>query len=131
MPETFELSVLNPAETLLEVSEARWVHLRLADGTGITIYPGHALLLAETITAPLRYADETGEHVFSAEAGILQVEDERVMILTSGRCKAETTPRTSTVPEERRFERLARELQVRLETEMDGTLRGALTADHE
>ncbi len=131
MAKTFELSVLNPAEMLLEVGEARWVHLRLVDGTGITIYPGHAPLLAETITAPLRYADEAGEHVFNAEAGILQVERERVTVLTSGQCEAETTPRTSTVSEERRFERLARELWGKLETEPDVTLRGTLTADHE
>jgi F0F1-type ATP synthase epsilon subunit len=80
----FRLMVLTPAQTLLDVEEAAWVQTRLADGGGIGIYPGHAPLIAETVTAPLRYADPSGEHVLDLEAGILQVDHTGVTILTSG-----------------------------------------------
>jgi len=86
------LTVLTPVETVLDVEEVAWVQARLADGGGIGIYPGHAPLLAETVTAPLRYADGSGEHALGLEAGILQVDREGVTIFTSG-------PQTSKVSE--------------------------------
>ena len=69
------LQILTPAEALLEVEEAQRIHVRLADGTGLSIYPGHAPLLAETVTAPVRYVDASGEHEFDAEGGILEVDE--------------------------------------------------------
>ena len=63
MARSLHLHVLTPAETLLR-ADAQWVHVRLADGAGISIYPEHAPLLAETLTASLRYADSSGEHGF-------------------------------------------------------------------
>jgi F0F1-type ATP synthase epsilon subunit len=109
--------VLTPAETLLKVEAAQWIHVRLADGAGISIYPGHAPLLAETITASLRYADASGEHGFDARAGILQINDYHVRVFTSGESEPAGGPTSSAIPEERRFDRLARELQARLEGE--------------
>jgi len=77
------LMVLTPARTLLEVEGVAWVQVRLSDGGPIGIYPGHAPLLAETVTAPLRYADEAGEHTLGLEAGILQVDRDGVTVFTS------------------------------------------------
>jgi F0F1-type ATP synthase epsilon subunit len=126
MARRLDFRVLNPAETLLEVQEVAWVHLRLVDGTGLTIYPGHAPLLAETVTAPLRYADDAGEHVFNAEAGILRVRRDEVSIFTRGESEAVAAPAPSAVSKERRFERLAQELRARLEEEPDSPLRKSL-----
>ena len=98
------LTVLTLAETLLDVEEVAWVRARLADGGGISIYPGHAPLLAETVTAPLRYANGSGEHVLELEAGILQVDRNGVTIFTSG------LTQTSEVSEDKPFDRLARTL---------------------
>jgi F0F1-type ATP synthase epsilon subunit len=84
LPELLHLTVLTPAETLLDVEEVAWAQVRLADGGGIGIYPGHAPLLAETVTAPLRYADRAGEHTLDLEAGILQVDRGGVTVLASG-----------------------------------------------
>jgi len=104
------LTVLTPAETLLDVEEVAWVRARLADGGGISIYPGHAPLLAETVTAPLRYANGSGEHVLELEAGILQVDRDGVTIFTSGLTQTSEVFETSEVSEDRRFDRLARTL---------------------
>lgn len=132
MARTLELQVLNPAETLLEVSEAMWVHLQLVDGTGITVYPGHAPLLAETVTTALRYADRAGEHAFQVEAGILQVGGDRVTVFTSSQSEAEAATGIPTTSGERQFERLARELQTKLQQEEpDDTLGGLLEVAHE
>ncbi len=124
MARSLELQVLTPAKTLFHAEEVKWVHLRLANGTGISIYPGHAPLLAETVTAPLRYVDGAGEHTLHPEAGILQVDDNLVTVFTSGSPEAGETATPTVVAEERGFERLARELQDKLEEEPIRLLNG-------
>jgi F0F1-type ATP synthase epsilon subunit len=109
------LQVLTPAKTLLQVNAARWVHVRLADGAGISIYPGHAPLLAETITTSMRYADASGEHEFDARAGILKIENNHVTLFTSGEPEPADQSAPFNAPEEPRFDRLARALTARLE----------------
>jgi F-type H+-transporting ATPase subunit epsilon len=116
MIEPLHLTVLTPAEMLLDVAEVAWVQVQLSDGGGIGIYPGHAPLLAETVTAPLRYADQSGEHVLDLEAGILQVEREGVTIFTSGLAKTSEVSKTSEVLRAR-FDRLAQALLATLQAE--------------
>jgi len=116
MTEPLRLTVLTPAEALLDVEEVAWVQARLADGGGIGIYPGHAPLIAETVTAPLRYADTSGRHTLDLEAGILQVEPGGVTVFTSGRTQAaedgeESRPEAlENSEEEAHFDRLAQAL---------------------
>jgi F0F1-type ATP synthase epsilon subunit len=141
MTELLRLTVLTPARTLAQAEDVAWVQARLADGCGIGIYPGHAPLLAETVTAPLRYADPTGEHALDLEAGILQIERGSVTIFTrrtngrrfnvrnvrSGLARREDTgrehsPQTSQAGEERRFDRLAQALLDTLQEDADEVL---------
>ena len=116
MARPLRLTVLTPAEALLDLGEAAWVQVRLADGGPIGIYPGHAPLLAETVAAPLRYADPSGEHALDLEAGILQVDGDGVTIFTSGSLQAREgsqPPQDSgsgSVSGEMRFDRLAQAL---------------------
>jgi F0F1-type ATP synthase epsilon subunit len=77
------LRVVTPAETLLEAVDVRWVKAELADGAGIGIWPGHAPLLAETLAAILRYADQSGEHSMPLQAGVLYVAHGRVTVYTT------------------------------------------------
>ena len=78
-----QLLVLAPGATPFQAKNAHWVKVQLADGGGIGIWPGHAPLLAETVAAPLRYADELGEHSFPLDAGILLVEPDGVTVYTA------------------------------------------------
>jgi len=94
------LTVLTPAKTLLNVEGVAWVQARLADGGGISIWPGHAPLLAETVTAPLRYAGGSGEHALDLAAGILQVDHDGVTVFTSGPAQTSEVSETSEVAEE-------------------------------
>ena len=107
------LTVMTPAETLLDAKEVVWVQARLIDGGGIGIYPGHAPLLAETVIAPLRYADLLGEHTLDLEAGILQVDGDGVTIFTSG-LQTSDISETPEVLDDERFDRLAQALLVAL-----------------
>ena len=130
MIKPLRLMVLTPAETLLDVAEAAWVQVQLSDGGGIGIYPGHAPLLAETIAAPVRYADESGEHALDLEAGILQVERDGVTIFTSGPARASEVSETarlsslksSEVSDCARFDRLARALLTTLQAQPEEAL---------
>jgi F0F1-type ATP synthase epsilon subunit len=110
MSESLRLTVLTPAETVLEVEKAAWIQARLADGGGIGIYPGHAPLTAETVSAPLRYADPSGERVIDLEAGVLLIDADGVTIFTSGPVQTLQVSRTSEVSDEARFDRLAQAL---------------------
>lgn len=93
MKKLLRLTVLTPAEVLRDVEGVRWVQAQLADGGGISIWPGHAPLLAETISAPLRYADDAGEQTLALAAGILQIDDGSVTIFTSGPAEADEMKR--------------------------------------
>jgi F0F1-type ATP synthase epsilon subunit len=77
------LRVMTVAGVLLEAVGVRWVKAELADGMAVSIWPGHAPLLAQTARAPLRYADSRGEHAELVEEGILHVEDGVVTIYTA------------------------------------------------
>jgi F0F1-type ATP synthase epsilon subunit len=66
------------------------VKLDLVDG-GIGIRPGHAPLLAETVTGSLRFGDEDGEHSMILEAGLLHIDQNSVTISTGGLANTEPT----------------------------------------
>jgi F0F1-type ATP synthase epsilon subunit len=120
---SLHLQVLTPAERLLDVERTAWVRVQLADGGGISIYPGHAPLLAETVAGPLRYADGSSEHTFDVQAGILQINKEGVTIFTSGQTEGiNTVTQKPERAEERRFDRLAQELLTRLESQTEEIL---------
>ncbi|MBN1976074.1 MAG: hypothetical protein JW918_01630 [Anaerolineae bacterium] len=122
MPEPFRLTVMTPAQTLLEAEGVAWVQARLADGGPIGIYPGHAPLLAETVTAPLRYADTSGEHAIDLGAGILQVKSEGVTVLTGSAKPGAGLEPSQGSKEDRRFDRLAQELMTALDAQSDSVL---------
>jgi F0F1-type ATP synthase epsilon subunit len=103
------LRVWTPSEIILDIEHANWANLELADGGGIGIRPGHAPLLAETLTAPMDYQDESGEHLLFLEAGILHIEPSSVTVLTNGLASVEDSEERPS-EEETRFDRLARVL---------------------
>ena len=79
-PERLHLIVWTPDATLLEVEQAAWVHVKLANNNGVTIWPGHAPLLAETVAETLRYEDRNGAQRIEFPSGTLQVSNNRVTL---------------------------------------------------
>jgi len=106
-----QLLVLTPERTLLHADNVRWVKTQLADGGGIGIWPGHAPLLAESVAAPLHYADDLGEHSLLLDAGVLLIAPDRVTIYTMGLADREVVAGAPTGSgEEKHFARLAEAL---------------------
>jgi len=78
-----QLEVVTISGPFLKAMGVRWVKVALADGIAIGIWPGHAPLLAETVSAPLEYADARGVHEVLLRDGILHVEGGQVTIYTT------------------------------------------------
>ncbi|MEA3397653.1 MAG: hypothetical protein U9R05_09360 [Chloroflexota bacterium] len=114
-----QLTVLTPVETLLEVTGVSCVQLRLADGAGLSIYPGHAPLLAETVAGPLRYTTASGEHASALEAGILHITLDGVTLFTPGALLS-GTGEPGDAGQMARFDRLAGVLFAALQAESEG-----------
>jgi F0F1-type ATP synthase epsilon subunit len=76
------LRVVTPSSILLDVRDAAWVRMQLADGGGIGILPGHGPLLAESVFGEIVFADASGEHARNVGAGILSIRDNEITILT-------------------------------------------------
>ena len=122
MPKPFRLTVMTPPQVLLEAEGVAWVQARLADGGPIGIYPGHAPLLAETVVAPLRYADTSGEHTIDLGAGILQVSEENVTVFAGSAKPGEGSGPLPDLESDKHFDRLAQELLAKLNAQPDGVL---------
>jgi F0F1-type ATP synthase epsilon subunit len=78
------LRVWSPAETVADVQGVHWVHVALGQARPLTIWPGHAPLLAETSAESVRYADDRGTHTLSLAPGLLHVRQDEVLILVGG-----------------------------------------------
>lgn len=104
MAKSLSVRVITPAEIILEVKDTAWVQVQLIDGS-LGIWPGHAPLLAETVSAQLRYTDGTNEHALDVEAGILQIDREGVTIFTGGLIRGEAHQPAAN---EKRIDRLSR-----------------------
>ncbi len=114
-----QLTALTPVETLLEVTGVTQAQVRLADGAGLSIYPGHAPLLAETVAGPLRYSDASGEHTLALEAGILHITPGGVTLFTPGALLSGTGEPVGN-GEVARFDRLAGVLFTALQAGSEG-----------
>ncbi|MDY6875348.1 MAG: hypothetical protein SWK90_03970 [Chloroflexota bacterium] len=116
------LTVLTPAQTLLDVEMVTLVQAHLADSGRISIYPGHMPLLAESVTASLRYTDGSGEHTLNLEGGILQVDRDCVTVFTSGLAQPGKSCESTPGSEDARFDRLAQTLLTTMQAQSKDTL---------
>jgi F0F1-type ATP synthase epsilon subunit len=97
------LVVWTPSETVVDVEQVQWVHVNLAGAEALTIWPGHASLLAETASEALQYAGAGGTHTLDLPAGVLQVQSNTVTLFLAGTLGEQTWFEG----EDERFERLA------------------------
>ena len=77
------LKVLSPGNVLLHVDKVKKVVVQAEDGQ-LGIFPGHTLMLAETVDGPLRYETAEGEEIISLSGGILKVSGSSVVIFSGG-----------------------------------------------
>lgn len=86
------LQVLTPEGLLLEADHLREVIVPLSDGGTIGIRPKHAPLIAETVDGPVRFLGTHAAEAIALMAGVLQVRDNVVSILTAGTLDADLPP---------------------------------------
>jgi F0F1-type ATP synthase epsilon subunit len=82
--ELLRLVALTPSEALIDAENVEWVHVELVGRKGLTVWPGHAPLVAETAAEVVRYFDHTGLHAVDLPSGILQVEGSTVAFFLAG-----------------------------------------------
>lgn len=88
--EALRLRILTPEGLLLEAAQLREVIAPLADGGTIGIRPKHAPLIAETVDGPVRYLHADSSEEIALLAGVLQVRENLVSILTAGVLEADS-----------------------------------------
>jgi len=98
------LNIFTPEGTILEADSLFSINIPLADGSPIGIKPGHAPLIAETEQGAVRFRSSEGENQIELNAGVLDIRDNLVIILTPG--KASGTPRGITDGPETEYDRL-------------------------
>lgn len=131
MANRLRLTVLTPAETLLEVATVEKVRLKLQDGGWLSIYPLHAPLIAETMAGNVSYIEEGMMRSINLAPGILRISDGDITIFTSGEVGAEVAGRSleALVEEAERLDRLARQLLISLQAQPAGVMGGSSRGD--
>lgn len=77
------LEVLSPGAVILRVDNVKKIIAQAEDGQ-IGIFPGHTLMLAETVDGPLTYETADGTETISLSGGILKVSGSSVVIFSGG-----------------------------------------------
>ncbi len=102
------LKVLSPEGIILEAHNLDAVNVPLVDGGTIGIRRGHAPLIAETIQGPVVYKQGADLNSINLHAGVLDIRNNLVTILTAG--EVEQTSSDITQPAETEFDRLIQTL---------------------
>lgn len=116
MSTSLRLTVLTPDRVLLAVDSATKVRMKLADDAWLSVYPGHAPLIAEVLPGPVQYDTYTESGELSIAEGILQVTEGQVTVLTSGHQRETGAPETH-VASDQHFDRLAKQLLMALQAQ--------------
>ena len=115
--ESLILRVFTPEGTILEADSLSSVNVPLADDCPIGIRPGHAPLIAETKKGIVHYRGQHQEEIIQLHAGILEIRDNEIIILTSG--EVSTISPEITQPTELEYERLMKTLVEKLSLDQD------------
>lgn len=78
------LNILTAEGVILEKEDLEAVNVPLVDELPIGIRPGHAPLIAETKTGSIVYRTSKSEQQIEIHAGVLNIRDNVVTILTPG-----------------------------------------------
>lgn len=78
------LRILTPEGAIFETENLSSVTVPLVDGGSIGIRPGHAPLIAETAQGNIRYQTESENKVIELHPGVLEINNNIIIILTAG-----------------------------------------------
>ena len=117
--------MLTPEKALLDVGGVHKVRVLLADGAWLSVYPGHAPLLAEMVAGSVAYVTDAGEEEIALTEGIVRIDDGAVTIFTGGLVGASSAMHVEPaddVDEVVEFDRLAQVLMVTLDAHSGAVL---------
>jgi F0F1-type ATP synthase epsilon subunit len=109
------LKVLTPEGMVFTKMGLDAVNIPLADGSPIGIRPGHAPLIAETIKGAVRYRSINQEDEIHLHAGVLEIREDVIMLLTAG--EIQNTPEVLGEPVIIEYYRLMKTLIQQIQTE--------------
>lgn len=115
--ESLKLRVFTPEGTILEADSLNSVNVPLADDCPIGIRPGHAPLIAETKKGTVHYRGHYQVERINLRAGILEIRDNEIIILTPG--EVSTISPEITQSTEVEYERLMKTLVETLSMDQD------------
>lgn len=125
MADLLRFVVLTPEKSLLDVGGVHKVRILLADGAWLSVYPGHAPLLAEMVAGPVSYVTDSGTEETALTEGIVRIDDGTVTIFTGGligSSSAMDIEPANDVEEVMEFDRLAQVLMVSLDAHSGAVL---------
>ncbi len=114
---SLKLKILTPEGSLLEAGSLDSVNVPLADDCPIGIRPGHAPLIAETNKGKVLYRESNHEKQIELHAGVLEIRDNVVLILSPG--EVSTIPQEITQPSETEYDRLMNTLVEKFNVNQD------------
>ena len=72
------LRIITPDKEEINAQSVNFVHLRLADGNPISIYPGHIRLMGLIKEGSLKFSDDQKKHQVSVSDGLLLVDRDEI-----------------------------------------------------
>ncbi|MDY6873480.1 MAG: hypothetical protein SVR81_05880 [Chloroflexota bacterium] len=116
------LQILTPEGLLLEADQLWEVIVPLADGGTIGIRPKHAPLIAETVDGSVRFLSANADEEISLLAGVLQIRNNTVTVLTAGSAEGASGPENQdqTLTYNRLVQTLAASLENKQPVEEEG-----------
>lgn len=102
------LRVLTPEGLIFEEKGLDAVNIPLADGYPLGVRPGHAPLIAETVKGSIHYRSFKQEDEIHLHAGVLDIRDNVINVLTAGEVETTPEPLAEAVPTE--YDRLMESL---------------------
>jgi F0F1-type ATP synthase epsilon subunit len=104
-------TVLSPENVFLDEKKVKFVRARLYDDTWLSIYHGHAPLIARLLPGSITYATEKEQAEITISSGILKVSANQVTVYMGHAFEREDT---GSKTQDNEFENLARTLMQKL-----------------
>ncbi len=117
MTKSLSFTVLSPDSVIFEAENVTKVRARLRGDTWLSVYPGHAPLLAETLPGKLEYEINEHQSELILSAGILQVKQNHITVFVSKAHLADDNMDDSDAGRVERYDKLSRMLMQSLDAQ--------------
>jgi F0F1-type ATP synthase epsilon subunit len=108
---SLHFTVLSPENVFLDEKSVKFVRVRLYDDTRLSIYHGHAPLIARLLPGSITYATAKGQAEITISSGILKVSENQVTVYMGHAFEGEDAGSKS---QDNEFENLANTLMQKL-----------------